>query len=701
MLPGTGTPQQPSPALMSLADFSLRNTAYVDGRRLRVVTAGRTPSMPGPSVPAVRQMARELNLAPRFDAYLREKVGDTQGQGFRTSTMRLQQARMRLDAASARLASYLGDATPGFIDDHEERGYRMVEAVLDAPEAAARPTVGNHRVAVHQLVYRGAVIGDVLVIGVRDVRSSPRVVLYTPGAPDGRTFREFSDRETAAREFLYAPAFQEYLLRRLPAEFSEPLANGSGRRFLVSEATRKTRWVLSAPGDGRGTITEERFEERLVDSDIRAALFDAEVVRQARDVAWLGRSTVQADIDLVADIVERIARGIRGPGAAAEDTLGAVGQAMRATWRFYDSIKARDSGQAFVDFTEAYTASLSVTGWIASGRRGGSPRLSLRPGGISHRSIDSGVRLSDARQWLDPRYATGDVELGATRPDAFGVHRVDGRRYIRQHERVFEVRHDPSSGTWRLARSHALDALFPGPAIEPMRYGGWRLRTDIGLRGGWVDQSAFPQPRSRGITADAIEGLSDFQNWTLQQALAARLRNGAEASRIIWDVTSQTGPRFVTLRQRTAWNSALQVARSTPAQPLPVGTRPGPGAAWRILPPDEWPAHLWHYPAGQGMLRSRSGAMTLPLQAVPGSGLTGLPATAQAPAGTASPSWIRLNLAHYRGRLGTADSPGIVVIEDRRGPQPTYVVQPAVGFPITFLGLGEGDFTAGGWRLSM
>jgi hypothetical protein len=35
------------------------------------------------------------------------------------------------------------------------------------------------------------------------------------------------------------------------------------------------------------------------------------------------------------------------------------------------------------------------------------------------------------------------------------------------------------------------------------------------------------------------------------------------------------------------------------------------------------------------------------------------------------------------------------VIEDRRGAEITYVIQPDTGFSINFLGLEPGDFTAG------
>lgn len=685
------SPSSAGSTRMSLAEFALRNTGVFDARSLRVVSAQGTP----PPVQVLRDIVRELNLAPRFTTYLREKLRDPGGRPYRTTAMRLQQARMRLEAAEARMASYLTDEPAVFLDDNDDRGYRMVEAVLDSPAAATRRSVGGHRISVRQLVYQGEVVSDVLVIGVQDPRSSSRVVLYTPGAPDGMAYREFADRATAARQFLYAPAFEEYLLRRLPAELGETRPNGSGRRFRVSASTARAHWVLSAPTDGRGTLTEGPFEERVVDGDVRTALFDAEVVRQARDVAWAGRSTAQADADSIRAILQVALSGSRGPVAPIMDTVSAVGQALQATWRFYDNVKAGNGSQAFVDFTEAYTASLALAGWHGALSVGRRSVLSLPQGGGGKRS-PSPLRLPDSHPRLDTRYAVDGVDLSGSRPDANGIHWLSGRRYLHQQGRIFEVRHDAALDTWRLRRPHALDAAFPGPVIEPGPSGPWRVRTDIGLRGGWVEPGAMPQPNTRGIMGQELQGLSEFQRWTFQHAFRRRLHNVGEANLLYWEATSQPTPRFVTLRQRTAWNDALREARSTPVEPLPPGAAPPPGATWRVLSPEEWPTSVWHahHPGDALIGLGRDGSLVVPLQSVPRSGLRGLPARGDAPVPADGHDWLHIRLDRYRARLGATGRPGIRVIEDRYGGVTTYVLQPDAGFPLSFLGLEAGDFTA-------
>jgi len=692
-LPATGATSSPA-VQMSLAEFALHNVGYYDGRRVRVVTEGLPAGAQAPGMHALRELSRELDLAPRFASYLRARVADPQGRRFRTTTMNLQQARMRIEATAARMAAYLPQEAAVFLDDHGERGYRMVEAVLDSPAAATRASVDGHRIAVRQLVYRGAAVSDVLLIGVRDARSSPRVVLYTPDAPDGRAFREFSDRATLARQFLYAPTFQAYLLRRLPAEFGETLANGS-RRFRVTEATRRANWVLTAPGEGRGTVTEEAFEERVVDGDIRTALFDAEIVRQVRDVEWVGRSTSEADTETVMTLVGDVLGALRGPGSLVEDTLGAVGQALRATWRFYDNVRSGDVTAAFVDFTGAYTATLGVIGWRSGASHAARQALSVRGNTTSRPLNGPNLRVPDTRRRLDPRYASRNVDLHDTRPDALGVHRLNGRRYIRQHELVFEIRRTGSSDTWRLVRPEALDAAFPGPGVQPSQAGGWRLRTDVGLPGGGVDAALFAQPRSRAVTGEDLLGLSEFQQWTFQQSFMQRLRDGGEASLIYWEATTQVRPRFVTLRQRTAWNDALRTARATPREPIPGGTQPGPTATWRILPPDQWPNQLWHYPQGTGATVPDHGPMVLSLEALPGSGLIGVPLTTQPPS-VPGRTWIQLRLDRYRGRPDRSGSIPFRIVEDLRGPQPRYILQSSELSSTGVIGLEPGDFSASG-----
>lgn len=693
-IPGLGGSATTPATTMSLVAFALHNSGWLDARRFRVISSAASPGTRVPTAAELVAIARQLNLAGSYEHYLQQQLSDTQGSPFREAAMRLQAAHMRLAAADARVAGWIPGETPSFMSDREERGFHKVEAVLDAPAPALRRTVGGHRIVVSQLVYDGQVLTDILAIGARDPRSASRVVLYTPGAPDGRDFREFSDRAAATREFLASPTFEEYLLDHLPAEYAEPIPNGHGRRRLrIAEGYRRVQWVVSPPGGVTGTIPAAAFEERQVEGNVFNALLHAELMRQAKDVAWAGRSTSQADWEGVMYFLGLASRVTQGPATLVEETVGAVRQALHATWRFYDSVKAGDSGQAFVDFTEAYTSALSLGGWNSGARRWLMP--AQRAAGAARRARPGA--------WLEPRYATRDVDLRGIRPDAQGIYRHNGRRFIRQQDMIFEVRRDGGAGSWRLSRPNALDAAYPGPLVEQVAPGGWRVRTDLGLRGGVTDGARFPQPINRVVDGRDLNGLTDFQKWSFQQQLARNLRHGGEANRVYWQA-SFPAPHSVpaTLRQQTAWSNALRSARATPADVLPLNAQPGHGAGWRVLPTTEWPASIWHAQTRPGLPIRANGSTALPLEAQPGSGLSGVLATSLPPQGAIPirvgpgmpvPEWIQLHLHRYRQQMNAGTRPPIRVIEVQREPVPTYLIQPELPAAPNAVSLQPGDYT--------
>jgi hypothetical protein len=688
-------------ARITLAAFALHNTGWLDARTFSLVD-GRSAGTRGPSIHDLVALVRELDLAPRYARYLEGALDDRRGSGFRASAMRLHEAGMRLSAADARVATWARDEPDVFMRDREESGFHFVDAVLDSPSAASRRTVGGHAVSASELVYEGAVVTDILVIGAKDPRSVPRVVLYTPDAPDGLAFREFSDRATAAREFLLAPRYQSYLLEHLPAEYSEPVPNGHGqRRFRVPPDTRRAHWVFGGSGHAAHTITAGPFDERPIHGNVFNALFHAEVVRQSRDVAWAGRSQAQADWDGVMGLLGLASRAY-DPGRALDDAVGAVAQSLRATWRFYDSAKAGDGAQAFVDFTEAYNGFLAVAGPGLGVQRAARGAWAWRAAGAGAHATAGRMATMSRQAWLEPRLATTHVNVSDAAPDALGMHRLGHRRFIRQQGLVFEVRREPGQGTWRVVRPNALDAAFPGPAVERVA-GGWRVRTDIGLRGGRTDEGRFPQPLSRVVDGGDLHGLTEFQRWTFQQQLVRNLRHAGEAHRIHWQATyPQPHGVPATLRQQTAWRDAVRSARLAPAETLPLDATPGPGARWRVLAPAEWPESAWHPQTRVGLPMRADGSTALPLEAQPGSGLSGVRAAAYVPPdvapiaigpGMPTPEWLQLHLHRYRTQMLAGTRPALRVVEVEREPVPTYVIQPEPGAMSAAIALHPGDYT--------
>ncbi|WP_448096046.1 dermonecrotic toxin domain-containing protein [Luteibacter yeojuensis] len=466
---------------MSLVDFACQNIGRFSLETLRAIDEQDTSLGDRLGHGAIRDIVRELDIANRYQAHLEERLREgSTGALARKLTVAVQAAHMRLQAAEARLSYYLPGEPRSFIDDREERGFRWVEAALDAP--ASRRSVGGHDVVVSQVTYKEAPMDGILVFAAGAPNSVPRVVMYTPGAPDGLTFREFEDRQDAARRFLYHPAFREYLLDRLPAEFAALSPNGATRHFA---GDRLAHWVLGSSGNVAYTLTDAPFGERQVQGDFLTAAYDATVEKYRRDTRFLARSTSGADKDaLYAYLggrynVDPVANLV---GAALAELPASLARVTQASWRFYDHVKAGDSGEAFVAFTEGYVNALNlVVPPFAGGRHvaGAIVRSRAAASGLA----STHVRLTPPRARFEERYAARGLRK-AGKPDDEGIFHARGQSYIEHDGTFFVVRHDAGYGRWRLAPAQgALDVRFTGPLIERID-GQWVFAHDAGLRGG-------------------------------------------------------------------------------------------------------------------------------------------------------------------------------------------------------------------------
>lgn len=381
---------------------------------------------------------------------------------------------MRLQAADARLSYYLPNEPRSFRDDHAERGFRWVKAALEAPVAAGRQRIDGHDVVVRQLTYRGTPMRDILAFSVRQAGAVPTVVYYTPDAPDGIVFREFDDRADAARRFLHHPAFREYLLDRLPVEYATAIPGRSERQFAGG---RVASWVFGSAGGADYTWTAEPFDERVLDGDFLDATYETGVQLALRDVAAFSRSASDANWAWLIDWPRRllldnlIANAVKG-------LANAPMHAAQASWRLYDSLKAGDTSQAYLDFTDFYVASL---GAVAPGVVGGSARAVIAANFRNGARLVGGTPARATAVSFEPRYeATGIVRRGS--PDAEGFFVIGGQRYIEQNGKLYAVRHDATFDTWRLKPRGGSDLSW-GPAIQRTESAAWAYNV-IGLRGG-------------------------------------------------------------------------------------------------------------------------------------------------------------------------------------------------------------------------
>ncbi|MBA1431741.1 hypothetical protein FHP26_24440, partial [Pseudomonas orientalis] len=95
-------------------------------------------------------------------------------------------------------------------DTSTKRAVQWVDAVLDHPNPATRPQVDGQNIVANSLVHRGLAVQGVMVIGNQTDSS---LVLYTPKAPDGITFREVANHK-ALDALLAKDGWASYIARR-------------------------------------------------------------------------------------------------------------------------------------------------------------------------------------------------------------------------------------------------------------------------------------------------------------------------------------------------------------------------------------------------------------------------------------------------------------------------------------------------------
>lgn len=350
------TPREPS----SLDDTNLLQLAFdnLPGLPLDDLWLGDASGIAHPLLtPAMtRQLIREMDAGSAYLRYIDSILGDTaQGRRHRQLASEHLLARMRLDAATARLTGHDAQSTASSDPAPSEAALRRVDAVLDRATPPSHARLDHAQSNVLQLTYRGSAVSGLLLIttGTQDI------VAYTPGAPDGRVFRAFTSREDLVEQFLHQPRFESYLVERLPASMAVRDSNGS-TRFAVSRASRTWRWVAGGTGHEFCTELQEAFGYRDVTDTFPDAVYDTarELVRL--DTAYLTRTTSHADWRTVSLILAPFGASGERMVQLGLAPLQSIPHLAQAAWRAYDDIKAGDYTQSFLSGVDGYVAALNV-----------------------------------------------------------------------------------------------------------------------------------------------------------------------------------------------------------------------------------------------------------------------------------------------------------------------------------------------------
>ncbi|WP_339530368.1 M3 family metallopeptidase [Pseudomonas mucidolens] len=182
-------PRAPVGASPYGSGLAVTDLSYVDDRRSLSEWAisnltprernARHHAEEGPlSYEAICALIETADVGRRFLEWLGPEARQRQ-----TEWMALKARQIRAHLWTAHISA---DLTP----DRHNTGLHLVLAALDSPEPEGRGTVNGHEVVVHQLQWNDDVLNDVLAFAVKTPASRPSLTLYTPGAPDGKQFRE-------------------------------------------------------------------------------------------------------------------------------------------------------------------------------------------------------------------------------------------------------------------------------------------------------------------------------------------------------------------------------------------------------------------------------------------------------------------------------------------------------------------------------
>ncbi|MGN8274172.1 dermonecrotic toxin domain-containing protein [Pseudomonas sp. SMN5] len=189
--------------------------------------------------------------------------------------------------------------------DRDNTGLKLVLAALDSPAAAGREKVGGHEVVVRQLRWGDSVLKEILAFGVRSVASRPSLTLYTPGAPDGKVFRDVDASSARTLENTLAQALTattpmtRWLISQLPLlEQARQLASlvpGAQNLTLEQKLKQVTQSVFTWTKDRAQEDFARNIASPIVETNLFNALYETQVSHAVKTAQMLTVSNAERD----------------------------------------------------------------------------------------------------------------------------------------------------------------------------------------------------------------------------------------------------------------------------------------------------------------------------------------------------------------------------------------------------------------------
>ncbi|WP_330210681.1 membrane-targeted effector domain-containing toxin [Pseudomonas sp. AM4(2022)] len=253
-----------------------------------------------------------------------------------------------------------------------KRATQWVDAVLAHPDPVTRPQVDGKTIVANSLIHRGLAVQGVMVIGNQTDSS---LVLYTPKAPDGITFREVADR-TALDALLAKGEWTSYIAKRKSpvskdeiAEFKEALKDSAYNPLkllspeLIISSTKLLGSAISLKpieGDVQDHLYKQHVQ-MVIDRADHQSVSSAEVAKQST----LNKIEFGIEVALIfADLLPVV-----GKGVSTGVRLGKAGvTALRANSRILPHL-IKKPGLARTIYSDFSLAATGITNLRAAPMR--------------------------------------------------------------------------------------------------------------------------------------------------------------------------------------------------------------------------------------------------------------------------------------------------------------------------------------------
>ncbi len=388
---GTGQPLYSKQDSVSLTDLALKNPsgfpaiergkfsntkmtlALLDTQGRPVLDSGGKPVIL--DTDALKTLVNSADVGGEYTKLLNQEMATDTEVG---SAAQLRAAwKASLEDSMAKEA-FLSELNPDAYQAHGrenttvKRAAQWVDAVLDHPDPATRPQVDGKDIVANSLVHRGLAVQGVMVIGNQTDAS---LVLYTPKAPDGITFREVAD-SSALNALLSKGEWASYIAKRKSPvskddidEFKDALESTTYNplKLLSPELITSSVKLLGSATSLKpieGDVQEHLYKQHVqmvIDRADHQSVSSAEVAKQST----LNKIEFGIEVALIfTDLIPFV-----GKGVSAGVRLGKAGvTALRANSRILPHL-IKKPGLARTIYSDFSLAATGITNLRAAPMR--------------------------------------------------------------------------------------------------------------------------------------------------------------------------------------------------------------------------------------------------------------------------------------------------------------------------------------------